>query len=384
MFHLNKFCKPAIKISVIYVIVGAIWILASDLALTYLFSDKQKVIELQTVKGWFYIFATGALLFWLVHRQMKLLQDSEERWRFALEGSGDGVWDWYVPTSKVWFSKQLKNMLGYAENEIGTELHEWSNRVHPDDISSVMQDLQQHLEGHTPTYINEHRIRCKDGSYKWILDRGQVITRDATGKAIRVVGVHTDITERKQSEEKLKLAATVFTHAREGIIITDPAHRIIEVNDTFSAITGYSRDDVIGQNPRILQSGRQSPEFYASMWQAITTFGYWTGEIWNKRKNGEDYIEILTISEIKDATGEVCNYVAVFSDITQIKSHQSQLEWMANYDVLTSLPNRALLADRLKQSMMQCRRHSQSLAVVFLDLDGFKHINDLHGHKVGD
>jgi diguanylate cyclase (GGDEF)-like protein/PAS domain S-box-containing protein len=381
---MNNLWKPAVKISLIYVAVGAIWILASDLALTYIFSDHEVVTQLQIVKGWFYILTTGVLLFWLVYRQIKALQESEEHWRLALEGSGDGVWDWHVPTSTVWFSKQFKNMLGYAEDEIGTGLDEWSSRVHPEDMPYVMADLQSHLDGQTATYINEHRIRCKDGSYKWILDRGLVISRDATGEPLRVVGVHTDITERKLSEKKLKLASSVFTHAREGIIITDVASNIIEVNDTFTEITGYNRDEVIGQNPRIFQSGKQSPEFYAAMWQEIHTIGYWKGEVWNRRKSGDAYIETLTISEVKDANDEVSNYVALFSDITQIKDHQNQLEWMANYDVLTSLPNRILLADRLKQSMMRCNRHQQSLAVVFLDLDYFKRVNDLHGHAVGD
>jgi diguanylate cyclase (GGDEF)-like protein/PAS domain S-box-containing protein len=376
--------KSAAKVSLIYMVVGAIWILASDLALIYLFADIPRSIELQTVKGWFFIFATGVLLFWLVYRQMKKLEESEERLGFALEGSGDGVWDWHIPTSTVWFSKKWKSMLGYDENEIGTGLDEWSSRVHPEDMPSVLADLQPHLDGKITTYVNEHRVRCKNGTYKWILDRGQVISRDDDGKPLRVVGVHTDITERKQSEERLKLAATVFTHAREGIIITDATSSIIEVNDTFTEITGYSREEVIGRKPRILQSGRQSPEFYADMWQTINTIGYWRGEIWNRRKDGESYIETLTITTVMDASNKVSNYVALFTDITQIKSHQNQLEKMANYDVLTDLPNRVLLADRLSQSILQCKRHGMSLAVVFLDLDGFKRVNDLHGHDIGD
>jgi diguanylate cyclase (GGDEF)-like protein/PAS domain S-box-containing protein len=190
--------------------------------------------------------------------------------------------------------------------------------------------------------------------------------------------------ERKQAEEKLKLAASVFSHAREGITITDATGNIIDVNDTFTLTTGYSRKEAIGQNSDILHSGRQSPEFYDDMWKALLDKGYWYGEIWNRRKNGEIYAEIKTISAVTDTRGVVTHYVALGSDITSMKEHEAKLEHIAHYDILTNLPNRSLLADRLSQAMVQSLRHHDSLAVVFLDLDGFKDINDIHGHDVGD
>ena len=209
------------------------------------------------------------------------------------------------------------------------------------------------------------------------------VTRE-NGKSTKLVGIFQDITERKLSEEKLKLAASVFTHAREGITITDAAGAINEVNDTFSHITGYTREEVLGKNPRFLHSGRQSSEFYAEMWKSLLEKGFWKGEVWNRRKSGEVYAELLTISTVKNATGLVQNYVGLFSDITQLKDHQNQLEHIAHHDILTNLPNRVLLADRLSQAMVQCQRRNRSLAVAFLDLDGFKVVNDTHGHHVGD
>jgi diguanylate cyclase (GGDEF)-like protein/PAS domain S-box-containing protein len=176
----------------------------------------------------------------------------------------------------------------------------------------------------------------------------------------------------------------VFSSAQESIIITDAAGIITEVNDAFSRITGYGPLEALGENPRFLQSGRQSPKFYADMWAVIIAKGHWRGEIWNLRKNGDIYPEMMTISAIKDAAGLVQHYVSLGTDISDLKAYQEQLEHIAHYDSLTNLPNRTLLADRLSQSMLQCQRHKRSLAVAFMDLDGFKAVNDKHGHNVGD
>ena len=190
--------------------------------------------------------------------------------------------------------------------------------------------------------------------------------------------------ERKQAEERLHLAASVFTHAREGIMITSEDGRIIDVNEAFSRITGYSREEALGRNPRFLKSGRQERSFYAALWQELLDKGHWHGELWNRRKNGEHYAEMKTISAVRDERGVVRQYVALFSDITAFKEHALQLQFNAHHDALTGLPNRVLLADRLKQAMAQTRRRSQRLAVLYLDLDGFKAVNDRHGHETGD
>jgi diguanylate cyclase (GGDEF)-like protein/PAS domain S-box-containing protein len=194
----------------------------------------------------------------------------------------------------------------------------------------------------------------------------------------------SDITERRRTEQQLQLAASVFTHAREGIMITDADGAIIDVNDTFTRITGFTRQEALGENPRILNSGRHDAEFYVELWRSLIDKGHWYGEIWNRRKNGEIFAEMQTISAVYDAEGQTQHYVALFSDITLIKEHEQQLEHIAHYDALTSLPNRVLLADRLHQAMSQAQRRQQALAVVYLDLDGFKAINDCHGHDVGD
>ena len=194
---------------------------------------------------------------------------------------------------------------------------------------------------------------------------------------------------RRQALEKTmraseQLAASVFTHAREGIVITDTDGTILDINSTFTHITGYSRQEAMGQNPRILKSDRQGPEFYAAMWSDLTSKGYWTGDIWNRHKNGALYAALLTISVVRDASGKSQHYVALFTDITDIKDHQRQIAHMAHYDALSNLPNRILLVDRLRQAMLQCRRRNHCLAVAFLDLDSFKDVNDTYGNDVGD
>ena len=190
--------------------------------------------------------------------------------------------------------------------------------------------------------------------------------------------------ERKEAEERLHLAASVFTHAREGIMITAPDGTIIDVNDAFTRITGYPRSEAVGHKPSLLKSGRQDRAFYTGMWQALVNKGHWQGEVWNRRKNGEHYAEMKTISAVRDAQGRVGQYVALFSDITALKTHEEQLQYNAQHDALTGLPNRVLLGTRMDEAMTQAHRRGQRLAVLYLDLDGFKEVNDRHGHEVGD
>ena len=321
-------------------------------------------------------------------KERKLTEDalrkSDARWQFALEGSQEGVWDWNIVTNEVFFSKQWKEMLGYQEGDFSNSLDEWDKRVHIDDKEQAYLDINAHFENKTPFYENEHRLLCKDDSYKWILARGKIVSWTDDGKPLRMIGTHTDITERKISEEQLRLSSRVFTSTNEGITITDNNGTIIDVNPAFCSITGYDRDEIIGKSPKILGSGRQGPEFYADMWKSINTNGYWQGEIWNRKKNGTLYAEFLTISSLLDKDGNVQHYVGMFSDITLNKHQQEKITLMAHYDVLTQLPNRILLNDRFTQAVAHSKRNKTLLAVCFLDLDNFKPVNDTYGLEVGD
>jgi len=199
-----------------------------------------------------------------------------------------------------------------------------------------------------------------------------------------VLAVGRDVTEIRAAAENLLITASVFDNSQEGILITDANNRIIKVNEAFTRITGYRSEEVLQRNPRILRSGRQDQAFYAALWQSLEEKRSWRGEIWNRRKSGEIYPELLSISVICDAHGDVQRYVGVFSDITTVKAHEAELRRIAQFDALTGIPNRLLLADRLGQSIIRAQRAARLLAVCFLDLDGFKHVNDQHGHEAGD
>ena len=186
------------------------------------------------------------------------------------------------------------------------------------------------------------------------------------------------------AEGRLRLHATAFDNAYEGMTLTDAEGVILDINPAFTRITGYERSEVIGRNPRVLKSGRHGPEFYAAMWQSIMEKGNWRGEIWNRGKFGDIYPELLSISAVRDEQGRISNFVAVFADISRIKEQEKQLTQMAYFDALTELPNRVLLADRMTLSAAQARRNNSLMAVCYLDLDGFKAVNDTWGHETGD
>ena len=228
----------------------------------------------------------------------------------------------------------------------------------------------------------EIEIECFDGTHKIILNSGLPLRRNDGGISGAII-VNQDITERKQAENVLRVAAATFeTH--EAILITDAYSNIIRVNRAFEDTTGYSAEEVLGKNPRILSSGRQDKAFYAEMWRQLLETGSWTGEMWDRRKNGQVYPKWLTITAIKNERGETTEYVAIFSDITARKQAEEEIRNLAFYDALTKLPNRRLLLDRFHLALSVSARSHHYGAVLFLDMDKFKTLNDTLGHDYGD
>jgi diguanylate cyclase (GGDEF)-like protein/PAS domain S-box-containing protein len=228
----------------------------------------------------------------------------------------------------------------------------------------------------------EYQVETAKGQclFRWHL----TLIRDPAGVPMSIAMMGSDITEWRRMGDRLRLNAQVFDSSNEAMVITDRQNNIISVNRAFTRLTGYEREEALGKNPRILNSGRQDAAFYRSMWESIIENGFWRGDIWDRRKDGSCYPKFLSITAIRDDGGEIVKFSAVFYDVSERKEMELQLENLAHYDSLTGLPNRMLLHDRLEQAIATAERQRQHFALLFIDLDGFKPVNDEHGHGVGD
>jgi diguanylate cyclase (GGDEF)-like protein/PAS domain S-box-containing protein len=315
---------------------------------------------------------------------MEQLRRSEERLALVLEGTSAAYWDFNFENSEVFYSRRFAELFGYTVEELGASFDSWQRLVHPNDLVQVQRELADHLAGKTEQFVSEHRMRHKDRGYLWVRARGRVVRRGTDGQPLRMAGTHSDITADREREETLREWAAVFEQSREAIIITDAQRRIVSVNRAFTEITGYSQDEVLARDPRMLASGVHDRAFYQTLWSTIEQSGHWQGEIQDRRKDGEIFPLWLAITAAKDAHGQVRNYVAIASDISGSKETEERIRHLAYHDALTRLPNRTLFSDRLSFVLSHAHRHHYAVAVLFLDLDRFKEVNDRFGYGAGD
>ena len=311
-----------------------------------------------------------------------LLIKNEQALREAQEIGGFGSYDYDIANDR-WTNSAVMDEIFGIDASYKRDATGWGGIIHPSQRDEMLAYLHNVFEQHLP-FNKEYRIiRPNDGAERWVLGLGKV-AYSTDGVPLRMTGTIQDITERKRTEDAMRQAATVFESTHDGVIITDLDGRIQAVNRSFTSITGFAESEILGLTPNILHSGRQQKDFYQSMWAAIKATGYWQGEIWNRRKNGETYPEWLTISSVHNIQGVITHYVGVFSDLSQLKQSELQLEHLAHYDPLTDLPNRLLIQSHLAHALAQANRRHQMLGILYIDLDRFKNINDSMGYPVGD
>lgn len=310
----------------------------------------------------------------------KALRESETLFHTLAKSSPVGVFHTDKEGNFLYINQSWYEITGIALEDAMSD--EWITYTHDEDRNAVILAWNNTVSKRIP-FNQEFRIHRGDNKVVWV--KGQAaVEQDAMGNFLGFVGTVTDITKLKISEESHRMSTVVFENTREGIMVTDADNTIVMINRACTDITQYQEHELIGQTPSMIASGRHDRMFFRDMWQVLKTTGYWQGELWNRRKNGDIYPELLSISAIKNQLGEITNYVGVFADISSIKSSEEKLEFLAHHDPLTKLPNRLMLLSRLNHAIEVARRENTQLALLMLDLDRFKNVNDSFGHLTGD
>ena len=317
-------------------------------------------------------------------RARKLREDSLST---ALETSDLSVWELDLAAGAFTFSRELGPMLGYDAGEVPSEAAAWQGLVHPEDLPRLQAAMTAHLRGITPALHAEYRVRTRNGEWRWLQTVGRVVSRNAAGRATRVSGTNRDVSERKRSDERLRLRELAIECATNAIILVDaqaPDRPIVHVNRAFQAMTGYAPDEVIGRNCRFLQGDDRDQPDLEKLRAAIVHGTEAAVLLRNYRKDGTLFWNNLRVSPVRDASGEVTHFVGIQSDVTELKTYQAELEYRASYDTLTGLANKNLLVDRLDHAITVAQRTGRRFALLYLDLDRFKVVNESLGHSNGD
>ncbi len=311
------------------------------------------------------------------------LRQSQERLSLAIDASGIGLWDWHLPSDEIYHSN-FEQLLGYSSKELTGFMGHLKPLVHADDYPLVKKAIVLHLRKRTPIYHVQYRMRHRRGHWIWVEDNGRVVAWNEEGRGIRMIGTRRDITKERELEQRLRLSASVFHHAAEAIFILDRDLRFVSINPGFTQISGYTEAETVGTR---ITDPRGNTELHAqhlAIAQHMQTHDEWQGEFNDYRKNGEAYPQWLHLTAVRDESGSVTHYIGLFNDMTARREAEERLRYLSNYDKLTGFANRNLFRDRLHMAISRARDNNHQVALLYIDLDRFRQINDTLGHEVGD
>ena len=312
------------------------------------------------------------------------LRQREDRLKLSLWGSGDGFWDWDIASNEI-HREGLDRVLGMHDPSAVMDLSDWkAGQVHPDDLQAVNDRIYQHVNGHTDYYESEHRLRDANGGWVWVIARGKVVERDANGAPLRVAGTVRNIENERRQQHDARVSTEVIRTMSEAVAVLDEQQRFRQVNPAFEQANGYSSTELIGQPWSMLNSPRNDAERIRERERAMTEGRRWRGDCWQRGHSGVDLLFATNIVQARDRDSEAPYFVIVQNDISDRFRTEQELRFLANYDPLTGLANRTLLMQRVAAALPEAARNQQRIALLFMDLDRFKQINDSLGHTVGD
>lgn len=376
----------------LYLVLGVAWVFVGDALLAHWVTDPDLLTRFQTWKGWGYVALTSGLTWWLLRRmrraekvRMAMARELTQIVRHAPAGIARVAPDGQF----LWANHRLSDMLGGTLAQVLTL--NFRDVMIAQDRDWAMRQLERLMAGEIDHYVGERQCqRLDDGRTVPVLCTVTLVPVESDEPA-HLVCVVQDLDEIKaaraalqRSEARQRLAATVVDNTMEGVVVTDAHSRILSVNAAFTRLLGYTEDELLGKTPRVFKSGRHDQAFYEAMWAALLDTGHWQGEIWNRRKNGEIFPEHMSLSAVRDPAGEITHYVCMFTDISEEKAQQRRLEFLAHNDALTGLSNRTWFGHQLELAVQEARASGENIAVLLLNLDRFKDVNDSYGHTIGD
>ena len=376
----------------LYLVTGVVWVFAGDALLAHWVSDPALLTRLQTWKGWSYVLLTSALAWWLLRRirsaekvRLAMVQELSQIVRHAPAG----VARMEIGGRFLWANARLCALLGVSFEQV-TRLNFRDVLVTPNREWALAQ-LDRLLAGEIDHYVDERECQRQDDGRKVSVLCTVTLVPDAGDEPAHLVCVVQDLDEIKaaraalqSSETRQRLADTVVNNSLEGVLVTDAQSRILSANAAVTRLLGYTEDELLGQTPRVFKSGRHDKAFYDAMWNVMRRTGHWQGEIWNRRKSGEIFPEHMSLSAVRDLEGAITHYVCMFSDISEEKARMRQLEYLARNDPLTGLYNRTWFGHQLEKAVKEAGVSGERMAVLLLNLDRFKDVNDSYGHATGD